>query len=156
MIPDYLAVPADELGRNSPVRVRVKGDMASIAEDLAESMLAEILQGEESGKGATLIIPVGPVDHFPILAQMLNEQKISCRNTVFINMDEYLTNDDRWVPTEHPLSFRGYMDRAFYQLLDPALAPPPENRVFPDPKKPEAIPQLIASRSGSSKVGYLS
>jgi glucosamine-6-phosphate deaminase len=148
MIPEYLAVSADELGRNSSVRVRVKGDVASIAQDLAESMLAEIVQGEKSGCGATLIIPVGPVDQFPILAGMLNDRKISCRNTVFINMDEYLTDDDQWIPLDHPLSFRGYMERAFYSLLSPELAPPAANRVFPDPANPAAIPNLIASRGG--------
>src|SRR5881394_3687240 len=98
MIPDYLGISADDLGKNVSVQVRIKGDMASIAEDLAESMLAEIARGEASGHGATLIIPVGPVDHFPILAEMLNARRISCRNTVFINMDEYLTDEDEWIP----------------------------------------------------------
>jgi glucosamine-6-phosphate deaminase len=111
-------------------------------------MLAEIRQGEKTGRGATIIVPVGPVDHFPILAQMLNEQKVSCRNAVFINMDEYLTDDDQWIPIEHPLSFRGYMERAFYRLLDVSLAPPVESRVFPDPREPGAIQKLIASRGG--------
>jgi glucosamine-6-phosphate deaminase len=86
------------------------------------------------------------VDQFPILAQKINEQHISCAKTVLINMDEYLTDGDEWVPAEHPLSFRGYMERAFYSLLDPDLAPPSENRVFPDPKKPEQIVELIKSR----------
>jgi glucosamine-6-phosphate deaminase len=40
------------------------------------------------------------------------------------------------------------MERAFYQLLEPALAPPPEHRVFPDPAKPRAIEKLISSRGG--------
>jgi glucosamine-6-phosphate deaminase len=122
--------------------------MASIAQDLAESMLAEIIQSEQSGRGATLIIPVGPVDHFPILAKMLNDRKTSCRNTVFINMDEYLTDEDEWLPEDHPLSFRGYMERGFYRLLDPELAPPDANRIFPHPNTPEAIAKLIASRGG--------
>jgi glucosamine-6-phosphate deaminase len=148
MIPEYLAVPADELGRNSSVRVRVKGDMTSIAQDLAESMLTEIVQGEQSGRGATLIVPVGPVDQFPILAKLLNDRKISCRNTVFINMDEYLTDDDQWIPLDHPLSFRGYMDRAFYSLLSPELALPASHRVFPDPANPAGIANLIAARGG--------
>jgi glucosamine-6-phosphate deaminase len=110
-------------------------------------MLSEIHQGERSGRGATLIVPVGPVDQFTILARLINERKLSCRNTVFINMDEYLTDGDDWISCEHPLSFRGYMDRAFYQLLDPCYAPPPENRVFPDPANPEAIGKLISSRN---------
>ncbi len=148
MIPDYLKISAADLGKGQPVQVRIKGDMISIACDLAEAIVGEIVKGEATGDGATLIIPVGPVDHFPILAGMLNERKISCRNTVFINMDEYLTDDDQWIPLEHPLSFRGYMERAFYSLLSPSAAPPESHRVFPDPRDPDAIPRLIASRGG--------
>lgn len=147
-LPDYLGVAAADLGRHQPVRVRIGGDMAALAQDLAEAMLAEIRQGGNSGQGATLIVPVGPVDQYPVLARMLNERKISCRATVFINMDEYLTDADEFVAADHPLSFRGYMERRFYSLLDPALAPPPENRVFPDPQDPTALQRLIDARGG--------
>jgi glucosamine-6-phosphate deaminase len=148
VFPDYLTIPADALGCGQSVRVRIKGDMRSIAEDLAKTILGEIQAGQKSGRGATLIVPVGPVDHFPFLAQKINAENLSCRNAVFINMDEYLTDADEWIPKEHPLSFRGYMDRAFYAVLDPALAPQEKNRVFPDPKNPDAIPALIALRGG--------
>ncbi len=148
LLPDYLGVSAAELGRDQSVRVRVGGDLAWIAEDLAKAILEEIESGEASGNGATLIIPVGPVDQFPILAQKINEQRVSCARTVLINMDEYLTDADEWVPAGHPLSFRGYMERAFYSLLDPELAPPLENRVFPDPAKPEQMGELINKRGG--------
>jgi hypothetical protein len=40
MLPAYLNIPAEELGRGTPVKVRVLGDMASIARDLAEAMKA--------------------------------------------------------------------------------------------------------------------
>jgi len=49
---------------------------------------------------------------------------------------------------EHPLSFRGYMDRLFYNLLDVSLAPKLENRIFPDPKNCAAIQKLINARGG--------
>ena len=148
MFPSYMTISATDLGKGQPVKVRVKGDLVALGQDLAEAMLAEIREGENAGRGATLIVPVGPVDQFPILARMLNEQRTSCRNTVFLNMDEYLAEDDRWIPAEHPLSFRGYMEREFYRLLDPALAPPPANRVFPDPARPESVQELIAARGG--------
>ena len=148
VFPDYLTISAADLGRGQPVKVRVKGDLISLAQDLAEVILDEIRQGESSGRGATLIVPVGPVDQYPILARLLNEQRVSCGRAVFINMDEYLTDDNHWIAADHPLSFRGYMDRAFYSLLDPALAPPAEQRVFPDPRQPEAIQKLITSRGG--------
>src|SRR6267378_3978441 len=148
MIPDYLDIAAADLDEGQPVRVHVKDDMTSLAQDLAESILAEIVEGEATGYGATLILPVGPVDHFPILAKMLNERGISCRNTVFINMDEYLTDEDQWLPTKHPLSFRGYMERTFYAFLSASLVPPDSHRVFPNPRDPEGITHLIASRGG--------
>jgi len=148
-IPDYLTVAAADLGRGTPVKVRVLGDMASVGRDMAEAMLREIVDARAAGRDATLIVPVGPVDQFPILAQMINQQRIDCREVVFINMDEYLTDDDRYVPVDHPLSFRGFMDRLFYSQLDAALAPPPERRVFPDPQHPEQIARLIESRGGA-------
>ena len=148
MLPEYLNVAAADLGKGTPVKVRVLGDMASVGQDLAEVLKAEIVAANRQGRGATLIVPVGPVEQYPLLAQMLNGARISCRNAVFIGMDEYLTDDDAWLPESHVLSFRAYLNRKFYDLLDPALAPPPEYRVFPDPRDLEAVPRLIAARGG--------
>jgi glucosamine-6-phosphate deaminase len=148
VLPDHLTIPGTALGKGQPVHVRVLVDMRSIAEDLAAAMLAEIQAGEPSGQGRTLIIPVGPVDQYALLTERINAQRVSCRQTVFINMDEYLTDADEWIPTNHPLSFRGFMERSFYSLIDSALAPPEQNRVFPDPQKPDDIPALIAARGG--------
>jgi glucosamine-6-phosphate deaminase len=148
MIPDYLTIPATELGHGTPVQVRVLGDMASIAQDFALTLKAEVRAAQAAGRGGTFIVPVGPVDQFPILARMVNEERLSLRDVVFINMDEYLTDDDAWVPASHPLSFRGYMERAFYGLLDPTLAPPPEHRVFPNPRDCGAVQRLIDARDG--------
>ncbi len=146
--PDYLSVPAAELGKGTPVRVRVLGDMMSIARDIAEDMRAEIVAARQQGRGATFIVPVGPVDHYPILARAINTERLSCRQVMFIGMDEYLTDKDEWLPENHPLSFRGYLNRMFFDLIDPALAPPVESRVFPDPRKLVSVPRLIAARGG--------
>jgi glucosamine-6-phosphate deaminase len=148
MLPNYLNISASELGLGQPVKVRVLGDMASIAHDFAKCILGEILQAQLAGQGATLIIPVGPVDQFPILARLINGKKVSCCDVVFINMDEYVGDDGCWIPEDHPLSFRAYMKRSFYELLDPSLAPPLENRIFPDPQNPLAIQELIDARGG--------
>lgn len=148
LFPDYLKVTADELGKGTGVKVTIKGDMASIGQAVAEDMLEEIVGAQKEGRHATLIAPVGPVDQYAILAKMVNKAGISLRDVVFINMDEYLTDDDQWIPAEHPLSFRGYMDRLFYEVLEPSLAPKMENRVFPHPQRCEEIQQLIDTRGG--------
>ena len=56
--PDYLTVAAADLGRGTPVKVRILGDMASIARDIADAMLREILDARDAGRGVTLIVPV--------------------------------------------------------------------------------------------------
>jgi glucosamine-6-phosphate deaminase len=82
------------------------------------------------------------------LAERLRREKISIRDAMFINMDEYLTADGGWIPLVHPLSFRAFMDRHFYALLEPRLSPREENRVFPDPLNPGQIQSLIRARGG--------
>lgn len=147
-IPEYLTVSADRLGEGTSVKVvRVEG-MEGVANHMAEAMLQVVLDAQAEGRAATLIVPVGPVDQFPVLAEMINCQRVDCRDVLVINMDEYLTDDDQWVAKEHPLSFRGYMDRKFYDLIDDGLAPVEENRVFPHPDRCEEIQGRIDERGG--------
>lgn len=148
LLPDYLSIPPERLGEGTPVRVHVAGDQAQVARHMAHAMLHEIRAAQAAGRAATLIVPVGPVDQFPLLAQLLNEEGMDCREVVFLNMDEYLTDDGRWLERDHPLSFRGFMERKFYDLLDPTLAPLPAHRIFPDPADPGAIARLIDQRGG--------
>lgn len=147
-LPDYLQRDADDLHRGHNVSLTIVADPAALARRMAEDILHVIRTSASTGRGATLIIPVGPVDQFPILAELINREGLPLRDTVLINMDEYLTDDDAWLPLEHPLSFRAFMQRGFYDLLDRRLAPPPHNRVFPDPADLDAIPRLIAERGG--------
>jgi glucosamine-6-phosphate deaminase len=148
LLPEYLSVPPERLGAGVPVKFRTCGDMWGVADDMARAMLDLIEAARSEGRSATLIVPVGPVDQFPVLAERINQRRCDCRDVMLINMDEYLTPDDRWVSIDHPLSFRGFMNRNFYDLIDPALAPRPRNRVFPDPLDREGIPSLIERRGG--------
>ena len=147
-MPAYLDVPPEKLGEGTPVKVRVLGDMTTIARDMAEAMLGCIRDAGERRKAATMIVPVGPVDQFPVLVERINQERVDCREVCLINMDEYLDDSDRWISVEHPLSFRGFMNRLFYERVNPELAPRVENRVFPDPANCGAIQKLIDRRGG--------
>ncbi len=144
LLPDYLAVSAADLASGTNVKVSVVGDMQSVALHFASALFDEMTARAD----ITMILPVGPVDQYPILADMINGRRLDCRHVTIINMDEYLTADDRPVPADHPLSFRGYMNRKFYDLLDPALAPAGENRIIPDPQDPAAVQRAIDQRGG--------
>ncbi|MCA9079783.1 MAG: glucosamine-6-phosphate isomerase, partial [Planctomycetaceae bacterium] len=146
--PEYLNIPQSQLGEGLPVRVDVVADQAAVARQMAECMLAEIRSALESRRRAVVIIPVGPVDQYPLLARLINQERLSLQHVLLINMDEYLTDAGDWIDAAHPLSFRGYMQRAFYELIAPELQPPVEQRVFPDPRQLEAISRWIADWGG--------
>jgi glucosamine-6-phosphate deaminase len=148
-LPEYLDVPPDRLGCGTPVTVCVAGDLQDVARRMAGEMLAVVVAARAEGRRPTLIVPVGPVDQYPLLAGLINDRRDDWRDVMLVNMDEYLDQRDRWVDLQHPLGFRGYMQRKFYDLIDPALAPRPENRVFPDPGQCGAIQRRIAEREGA-------
>ena len=136
------------MGHGHSVKVRIVKDAQALAHDLAETIFDEIRHAERDGRPCTLIVPVGPVDQFPILADLINQKKVPCKNTVFINMDEYLTDEGEWVPPTHPLSFRAFMEKQFYRWIHKKLAPPLENRVFPHPHDPDGIERIVNGRGG--------
>jgi glucosamine-6-phosphate deaminase len=142
-LPDYLRIPPQELGRGTPVLVEIVGDIGDVARHFARALFDEIARKAD----VTMVLPVGPVDQFPLLAEMINQAHLDCREVVIINMDEYLAGDE-WISIDHPLSFRGYMNRRFYELLDPELAPRGENRIFPDPQDPSSVEEIIEARGG--------
>jgi glucosamine-6-phosphate deaminase len=147
-LPDYLALPAKRLGEGTPVSVGFVDGVEGVAQHMADAMLGVIVDAQRRNRAATLIVPVGPVDQFPILAQLINQRQVDCRDVMLINMDEYLTDDDQWIKLDHPLSFRGYMNRKFYDLIEDRWAPAPANRVFPDPDRCGELQEIIDRRGG--------
>jgi glucosamine-6-phosphate deaminase len=145
-----LAIPPQALGRGSPCRLSIVDDAAAMATAFADMMIDEYRAAKAAGRRHVLfIVPVGPVGQFEHLARRANRERLSLTDLVLINMDEYLTPDGlNFISADDPLSFRGHMQRHLWDQLDPALAPPPEHRHFPDPRRPEATTALIDRLGG--------
>ncbi len=146
---DILRIPPEQLGQGTSIRVDIVDTEDDVYHDCAWAMFQAIVRGAAERRHTVLIVPVGPVGQYRRLARLCNREGVSCRHVVMINMDEYLTDDGRhYIPYEHPLSFRRFMDEEFYQRLDPDKTVPPEQRIFPDPARPEAIGALIQQLGG--------
>jgi glucosamine-6-phosphate deaminase len=139
-----MSIGREELGRGTRVSVEVAGDAPTLAEAMADEMASLI----RTGHPVCAIVPVGPVDQFPLLARKIAAEKLDCSNVTFINMDEYLGDDGGWIDPAHPLSFRGFMECAFYGLLPASARFKAENRIFPDPRNPGTLGEQIAARGG--------
>ena len=144
----YYGYNKEQLLANPKMKLICMEDNAAVFYQMAKQMTEEILANQEKNRRTVLICPVGPVGQYPYFVDMVNEQGISLKNVWFINMDEYLDGEKKWVPMSHPLSFRGFMERAVYSQIRPELNVPEGQRVFPDPENLAYIPELIEKLGG--------
>ncbi|WP_145276405.1 sugar phosphate isomerase family [Tautonia plasticadhaerens] len=143
-----MAIPRGRLGEGSNVRVRVVGDAEALAVDMARAMAGVVSDRAKAGKAACLIVPVGPVGQYEHLVRMVRDEGLDLSATTFILMDEFLAGPGRWIEASDPLSFRGFVERAFFDLLPGDRAPRPGNRIVPDPEAPELVGEGIRARGG--------
>ncbi len=147
---DSLRVPKASLGKGSRIPVDILPDNDAVIRRFADDLLHEYLAAKRKGRQAVVfIVPVGPIGQYDLWAERCNRERISLRDLVLINMDEYLTSDGReFIPTTDPLSFRRHMVEHFYDRLDPELAPPPDQRLCPHPQDLAAVSRAIERLEG--------
>lgn len=145
---EYYQIPPKKLGEGARLPILKMGESGEVFYELAEEMCREIRANNAAGRRTVFICPVGPVGQYPIFVRLVNREGLSLQNCWFLNMDEYLTDDGKWIDKDSPLSFRGFMDREVYGKITPELLMPPDQRVFPDPNDLERIPALIRQLGG--------
>lgn len=147
------SIPASEFeGKGTRIPVLVMQDKGEVHYEIAMQMLTQVEENNRLGKNTVFICPAGPIAQYPIFARLVNARRISLKNTWIINMDEYLTDDNEWIPESDPFSFHACMKRELYSKIDPELVMPEDHRVFPDPHAPEAIWELIQKLGGVDMV----
>ena len=121
---------------------------ADVYFDMALTMLEEIMAHNAKGEKTVMIVPVGPTDQYPILAELVNRLNVSLKNVHFFNMDEYMISDTEAVGHDDPLSFYGRMKREFYDRVREDLVMPESQRHFPAPGKEAEYDRLIEELGG--------
>jgi glucosamine-6-phosphate deaminase len=147
-LPTYLTLTAAELSKASKVRLEILPDLQTLLTHFARSIAEEIKANNGAGRPTRLILPVGPVDQYPILAQICNAERISWRNVFTFNMDEYCDWQGRAVPPNHPLSFQRAMREGLFDRLDRELRIPEDHINFPDPLDLDRVSQQITEVGG--------
>lgn len=140
---NYNLIPPEKLGEGSSIKLDVSIAEVDIYWKVAIEVLSVIQKNNEKGEPTVMVVPYGPLGPYFRIAELVNKYRISLKNCVFINMDEYLKDDKTYLDKSDPLSFRGGMDRIFYDVVDEELNVLPENRYFPDPEHPEKVMEII-------------
>jgi glucosamine-6-phosphate deaminase len=128
-------------------RLTVVPDAAAVHAAFARAIADEIAAGEAESRLTRLILPVGPIAHYPLLTRICNEERISWNHVRFTTMDEYLDWTGRPLPEDHPLSFTGFM-RRFLASLDEPLRPPYGAFVHADPFDIDRVARFIEEIGG--------
>ena len=139
----YNLIKPEDLGKGSSIKLDVSMTEVDIYWKVAMEVLAVIEENNKKGEPTVMVVPYGPLGPYFRLSYLVNKHRISLKNCVFINMDEYLKDEKTYVDINDPLSFRGGMNRIFYDIVDEELNVLPENRYFPDPEKPEEVMEII-------------
>lgn len=139
---EYFSYPREKLLKGK-IPVKLLGSSGEVFNEMAWDMVRTIEENNRKKERTVFILPVGPVGQYPVFVRLVKERELSLKACVFINMDEYLTDEGRWLDISHRLSFRGFMERNVYSRLPEGLNVPLENRLFPDPDYPGRILEAI-------------
>ena len=155
---DFLLIPVESLSAEAKVRFELLPDQAGLFRQMARAIADEIAANNRSRRPTRLILPVGPTGQYPLLVQICNQERISWKNVHTFNMDEYCNWQGRTIPADHPLSFRGFMERTVFSQLDLELRIPAAQIHFPDPLHLDSLSEAIQAVGGIDTcyggVGY--
>ena len=144
---DINAIKREDLGKGSNIKLNVCEAEVDMYWKVAIEVLEVIEENNRKGEPTVMVVPYGPLGPYARIVYLVNKYRVSLKNCIFINMDEYLTDDKEYIDINDPLSFRGGMERIFYSRIDDELNVPCENRYFPDPHHTE-IPMQIIEKYG--------
>lgn len=143
-----LAMSAAQMKKKAPERLVVCADIDALHEHFANAIADEIRANNAAGRPTKLILPVGPVGQYPLLAERINAEQISLKQCWFFMMDEHCDDNGVALPAEHPLSFRHVFQAAFSNRVKRNLMIPGRQLIFPDHLNVQTLKETIASVGG--------
>jgi glucosamine-6-phosphate deaminase len=143
-----MTMPAGEIKNWSNTGVKIVDSTDILYKEMARSIADVIVENNKKNKDSKIILPVGPRPQYKILVKIINEEKIDLTKLWIFFMDEYLDWEGRVVPKSHPMSFRGYMEKNLFDLIDRSLGLNNAQIVFPDPANLDYNDDMIEKLGG--------
>jgi len=144
---DWCKVPGEQLVGHPGLKIpfRLCRDADEMGALMARELVDEIQGHNRRGEATRAIIPCGPACWYKPFTDLVNREQVSLKDLVVFHMDECLDWQNRELPRNHPYSFRGFMERHFYDPVEVALAVRSENRNWLNARNVESIREKIWS-----------
>jgi glucosamine-6-phosphate deaminase len=128
---------------NPDFKIRIIEDSAEFYLEFALDIISRLQIALAEGRQCVLILPVGPVPQYTVVARLINQFRLSCRHLVTFNMDEYADENGVTAPPEWKGSFATSMTENFFLKIDEDLRPLPENIHFPNTENVNRYSDMI-------------
>ncbi|MCG2797970.1 MAG: hypothetical protein L6367_05455 [Cellulomonas sp.] len=151
----WCAIPGAELENHPDRRIalRVVPDSAAMGRLMAEELLGWITDARTAGRPFRAILPCGPMAWMDPFVQRVNAGSINLDHVEVFHMDECLDWQGRELPANHPYSFRGTMQREFYDPIRPELQIPVAQRHWLDPDSYQRLADELVARPADVALG---
>ena len=143
-----LGLSPEEVIEKAGNRLRVLNTLDLLYRDFANTIAEEIIENNRKGVPTKLILPVGPVGQYPILAERIQREDIQLTNCWFFMMDEQCNEQGETLPADHPLSFRQVFAEAFSHRLEEQNRIPETQLIFPDRNNLTQLSSMIVEVGG--------
>ncbi|MCJ7622623.1 MAG: hypothetical protein MUO76_03900, partial [Anaerolineaceae bacterium] len=110
---EWCQIPVDKLENHPDLKMKLKifDTKEEVIQWAADDLIKEVKKKNEEGKPTRWILPCGPTKQYPIFADVVNQERISLKNTHIFHMDDLLDWQTQLLPLDHPLTFQGWMRR---------------------------------------------
>jgi len=129
---EWCKVPCRDLENHPNLKIpfRLCRDSQEMGSIMARELVDEIQFHNQAGEPTRAIIPCGPSCWYKPFAELVNQERVSLQRLLVFHMDECLDWQGRELPRRHPYSFRGFMERHFYDPIAPELSVPEDGRIW--------------------------
>jgi glucosamine-6-phosphate deaminase len=143
----WCRVPYEDLEAHPDLRIpfRLCAGPVEMGRLMARELVDLIAANNDAGRQTRAIIPCGPSGWYGPFTALVNAETVSLRGLVVFHMDECLDWEGRELPRAHPYSFRGFMERHFYEPVRPELGVPKAQRHWLAPSTVESVREEIWS-----------
>jgi len=129
---------------NPDVKIKILDNYGSVV--IAQKFMGIKESYEQNKKFSTIFGNPNPHTHMA-LAELININRISCKNCVFITMDEWADQDGNIAPITYRSGLTYSFLKYFIYKIDPDLRPLPENIIYPTNENIKYYSDLIDEKT---------
>lgn len=133
---------------NRNFKIRIIEDQTAFSFSYLMDIVAGIKRAADEGRRHVIILPA-PNPQYALVAQMINELKISCKHVHTFNMDEYADEDGNTAPRDWRGGFQYWMWNDLFSRIDPKLRMPEKQIHFPSTKNVNHYSRMLEDLGGA-------